>query len=194
MPTSVRATSIGILIGILVMTTGCAHRPSVPPSRAMEKPCDTCIKGVPNFAKVSEALWRGSQPTLEGFHNLEAAGAKTIVNLKYSEDDLPMLSGTKLKYLWLPELPGFPDEHDLVIFLKIVENPDNWPVFVHCEYGRDRAGYIVAAYRIIVQDWTVDDAIHEMFDFHFNTIFFENPIFLRALDKENIRLRVKLAP
>ena len=160
----------------------------------MEKPCDTCIKGVPNFGKVSEALWRGSQPTREGFRNLEAAGVKTIVNLKYSQDDLPMLSGTKLKYLWLPEIPGFPDDHDLVIVLKVLENPDNWPVFVHCEYGRDRSGYIVAAYRIIVQDWTVDDAIHEMFDFHFNTIFFENPIFLRALDKENIRLRVKLAP
>ena len=53
---------------------------------------------------------------------------------------------------------------------------------------------MVAAYRIIVQDWTADDAIHEMFDFHFNTIFFENPIFLRALDKEDIRLRVKLTP
>ena len=55
---------------------------------------------------------------------------------------------------------------------------------MHCEKGRDRVGYMVAAYRIIVQDWTADDAIHEMFDFHFNTIFFETPIFLRALDKE----------
>jgi hypothetical protein len=183
-----------LLIIMAALSAGCAHRPSVPPSRQMEKPCDTCIKGVPNFTKVSEALWRGAQPTQEGFHNLEAAGVKTIVNLKYSHDDLPMLSGTKLKYLWLPELPGFPDDHDLVIFLKVVENPDNWPVFVHCEYGRDRSGYMVAAYRIIVQDWTADDAIHEMFDFHFNTIFFENVSFLRALDKEATRLRVKLAP
>jgi len=189
-----RLAYLYLLIIMVALSTGCAHRPSIPPSRLLEKPCDTCIAGVPNFAKVSEALWRGAQPTREGFHNLEAAGVKTIVNLKYSQDDLPMLSGTRLKYLWLPELPGFPDDHDLVIFLKIVENPDNWPVFVHCELGRDRAGYMVAAYRIIVQDWTADDAIHEMFDFHFNTIFFENPIFLRALDKEDIRLRVKLTP
>jgi tyrosine-protein phosphatase SIW14 len=183
-----------LLIVMVSLSTGCAHRPSIPPTRLLEKPCDTCIAGVPNFSKVSDALWRGAQPTHEGFRNLEVAGVKTIVNLKYSHDDLPMLSGTRLKYLWLPELPGFPDDHDLVIFLKVVENPDNQPVFVHCEYGRDRAGYMVAAYRIIIQDWTVDDAIHEMFDFHFNTIFFENPIFLRALDKESIRLRVKLTP
>ena len=179
---------------MVALSAGCAYRPSVPPGRQLGKPCDTCIKGVPNFAKVSEALWRGSLPTLEGFRNLEAAGAKTIVNLQYTQDDLPMLSGTRLKYLWLPELPGFPDDHDLVIFLKVLENPDNRPVFVHCKLGSDRVGYMVAAYRIIVQDWTADDAIQEMFDFNYATIFFENPIFLRSLDKENIRLRVKLAP
>ena len=48
-----------------------------------------------------------------------------------------MLSGTKLKCLWLPDLPGFPDDQDLIISLKVLENPDNSPVFVHCEYGRD---------------------------------------------------------
>ncbi len=191
---SFKCTHICLLIVMVFLSVGCAHRPSVPPGRQLEKPCDTCIMGVPNFAKVSEALWRGSRPTRDGFHNLEAAGAKTIVNLSYKQDDLPMLSGTRLKYLWLPEIPGLPDEQDLVIFLKVLENRDNWPVFVHCEYGRDRAGYIVAAYRIIVQDWTADDAIHEMFDFHYNTIFYRNPIFLRALDKEKIRLRVKLTP
>jgi protein tyrosine phosphatase (PTP) superfamily phosphohydrolase (DUF442 family) len=176
------------------LSAGCAHRPSIPPSRLLEKPCDSCIKGVPNFAKVSDALWRGAQPTREGFRNLEAAGAKAIVNLQYTKDDLPMLSGTRLKYLWLPELPGFPDDQDLVIFLKALENPDNQPVFVHCKKGSDRVGYMVAAYRIIVQDWTADDAIHEMFDFHYVTIFFANPTFLRALNKETIRLRVKRAP
>ena len=105
-----------------------------------------------------------------------------------------MLAGTRLKYLWVPEQPGFPDEHDLIIFLKVLENPDNRPVFVHCREGKDRTGYMVASHRIMDQDWTADDAIHEMFDFHFNTIFFENPIFLRALDKDNIRLRVKRSP
>jgi protein tyrosine phosphatase (PTP) superfamily phosphohydrolase (DUF442 family) len=183
-----------LLIIMVALSAGCAHRPSIPPTRLLEKPCDTCIAGVPNFAKVSDALWRGAQPTREGFRNLEAAGVKTIVNLRHTHDDLPMLAGTKLKYLWLPEQPGFPQEEDLVIFLKVIENPANQPVFVHCKEGKDRTGYMVAAYRIIVQDWTADDAIHEMFDFHYNTIFFENPIFLRALDKETIRLRVKLTP
>jgi protein tyrosine phosphatase (PTP) superfamily phosphohydrolase (DUF442 family) len=186
--------SIILLIIMVALSAGCAHRPDVPPSRQMGKPCDTCIKGVPNFAKVSDALWRGAQPTREGFQNLEEAGVKTIVNLQYVQDDLPLLSGTRLKYLWLPELPGFPDNQDLVILLKVLDNPDNWPVFVHCKKGSDRVGYIVAAYRIIVQDWTADDAIHEMFDFHYVTIFFANPFFLRDLDKNDIRLRVKRAP
>jgi tyrosine-protein phosphatase SIW14 len=191
---SLRAIRFSVILFIIVLIIGCAHRPSIPPTRLLEKPCDTCIAGVPNFSKVSAALWRGAQPTREGFRNLEAAGVKTILNLRHTHDDLPVLAGTKLKYLWLPEQPGFPQEEDVVIFLKMIEDPANQPVFVHCKEGKDRTGYMVAAYRIIVQDWTADDAIHEMFDFHFNTIFFENPIFLHALDKEAIRMRVNRAP
>ncbi|HVN71936.1 MAG TPA: tyrosine-protein phosphatase [Desulfomonilia bacterium] len=185
---------ISIFILFLILSAGCAHRPYLPPSRVLEKPCDTCMAGVPNFARVSDALWRGAQPSSEGFRSLEAAGVKTIVDLRHTHDDLPSLAGTKLKYLWLPEQPDFPEEKDLVIFLKVIENPDNRPVFVHCKEGKDRTGYMVAAYRIIDQGWSVDDAIHEMFDFHYNPVFFENTIFLRGLDKEKIRQRVKRAP
>jgi len=166
----------------------------VPPSRILETPCDTCMSGVPNFAKVSPELWRGAQPSIEGFHSLEAAGVKTIVNLRHTHDDMPALAGTKLKYLWLPEQPGFPEEKDVLIFLKVIENPNNRPVFVHCKEGKDRTGYIVAAYRIIDQGWSADDAIHEMFNFHYNPIFFENMLFLRGLDKKKSRQRVELSP
>lgn len=34
-------------------------------------------------------------------------------------------------------------------------------VLLHCKKGVDRTGYIVAAYRVLVQKWTVDDACKE---------------------------------
>ena len=153
---------------ILMLFCGCASRPSTPPSRTWPPPCDNCIAGVENFAKVSPALWRGAQPSAEGFRNLAAAGAKTVVSLRDQHDDWPLLAGTQLKYLRIPEHAWDPDEAQLVLFLKILEDPKNWPVFVHCAEGRDRTGYSVATYRMVVENWPVDDALHEMFDFRFN--------------------------
>ncbi len=184
------------LVGIVaVFSTGCATRPTVPPTRPLAIPCDTCIPGVPNFAKVSPALWRGSQPlTSEAFRHLEAAGVKTVVNFRHDHDDLPLLSGTTLKYLWIPARAWHPEEQDLVIFLRVLEDQNNWPVFVHCAEGKDRTGYAVATYRIVTEHWTPDDAIHEMFDFHYNAIWFKNPGFLRSLNVEHVRERVQMAP
>ncbi|NQU75584.1 MAG: hypothetical protein HQ546_04615 [Planctomycetes bacterium] len=46
----------------------------------------TC-PGVPNFHRVSPALYHGAQPTAEGMKNLEAMGIKTIVNLRTLHGD-----------------------------------------------------------------------------------------------------------
>lgn len=54
---------------------GCDGRPSSPPTRTWTKPCDICIAGVENFAKVSPTLWRCAQPTADEFRNLVAQNA-----------------------------------------------------------------------------------------------------------------------
>ncbi|MFO1431960.1 MAG: tyrosine-protein phosphatase [Candidatus Competibacteraceae bacterium] len=193
--TLVRRYFMGCLFPFVVaLAIGCATRPTTPTTRTLASPCETCIPGVSNFAKVSAALWRGAQPTSSGFRHLEAAGVKTIINLRHDHDDLPMLAGTGLKYLWIPMRAWRPQEQDLVILLKVLDEPKNQPVFVHCAEGKDRTGYSVAAYRIVSQYWPPDDAIQEMFDFHYHSIWFNNLYFLRRLNSEQIRLRVKLAP
>jgi tyrosine-protein phosphatase SIW14 len=184
------------LTGIIVSfyCLGCDGRPSGLPTRTWTKPCDNCIAGVENFTKVSPTLWRGGQPTDDGFRNLEAAGAKTIVSLRDRHDDLPQLAGTKLKYLRVPAHAWDPKDAQIILVLRILQDPKNWPVFVHCAEGRDRTGYVVATYRMIIENWPADDAILEMFDFRFNTIWFRNPAFLRDLNVEKMHQLVKLAP
>ncbi|MCU0607956.1 MAG: tyrosine-protein phosphatase [Candidatus Edwardsbacteria bacterium] len=167
---------------------------SAPVPRAILRPCDTCLPGVVNFAKVSPALWRGAQPTAEGFRNLENAGIRTVVNLRHDHDDLPLLAGTKLKYLWLPCRTWDPDDQNIVIFLRVLRDSANWPVYVHCAQGRDRTGYCVASYRIVDQGWPADSAIAEMKNFKWNRVWFRNPGFLRKLDAADVRRRVQLAP
>ncbi len=186
----------------ILLVSGCATRPTTPPTRTWDKPCDNCtingikLDGIENFAVVSPGvLWRGAQPgTNDAFRKLEQAGAKTIINLRHDHDDFPLLAGTKLQYLWIPQRAWHPEEQNLIIFLKILEDPKNLPVFIHCAEGRDRTGYNVATYRIVKGNWAADDAIHEMFDFRFNAIWFRNPGFLQKLNAEEMRTRLKLAP
>ncbi len=60
---------------------------------------------------------------------------------------------------------------------KLSHDRDSWPVFVHCAEGKDRTGYCVAAYRMVFDSWPSVDAIEEMFDYRFNTIWVRNPGF-----------------
>jgi tyrosine-protein phosphatase SIW14 len=165
---------------------------SVPESAsvAILHPSDDFCPGVTNFAKVSESLWRGAQPTAEGFRNLEKAGVKTVVNLRSDHDDADLLSGTNLKQVRIGTKAWDPDEDEIVAFLKVVRDRENWPVFVHCAKGQDRTGYCVASYRIVEQGWTPDDAIREMYEFRFNPIWMRNKSFLRKLDVAGIKARL----
>ncbi len=185
---------------LLSALSGCALRPDSIPNRAWPQPCDTCVAGVVNFTKVTEKLWRGAQPDAKEFLELEKAGVKTVIDLRHDHDDLPMLKGSGVRYLWLPMRAWRPDDEELVIFLstlrRVFADSKQWPVFIHCAEGRDRTGYSVAAYRIIEEGWTADDAILEMFDFRFNAIWFRNPSFLRQFGnrRNEIRERITIAP
>jgi len=205
-----------LLLCVTVLSVGCAHPPK-PTGKCSIEPCDKCLSEVPtvpkekceftwprdylipgvrNFAKVSPALWRGAQPTREGFCNLQAAGVKTIVNLRYDHDDLPFLAGTRLGYFWMKAHAWHPEEEDLVKFLRVLGDKNNWPVFVHCAAGSDRTGYSVATYRIVIEGWAADDAIYEMFGFGFHPWWFMNPGILRHIEeiKKDIQDKVSQLP
>ena len=194
---------IGFIFIASVLMGGCATRPVTHPTRTWEKPSDTSVPGVPNFAKVTAKLWRGSQPDLNDpdiFHKLEESGVKTVINLRHDHDDFAKLRATNIRYLWIPMRAWHPEEEDLVLFLSALRrafaDPSLWPVFVHCAEGRDRTGYAIAAYRIIEEQWEADDAIHEMFDFRYNPIWFGNPNFLRRLKEhsKDVEARIVKVP
>ena len=56
-------------------------------------------------------------------------------------------------------------------FLKIVTDPANQPVYVHCMGGRHRTGVMTAAYRMTQQGWTADQAFSEMKQYKFGADF-----------------------
>lgn len=190
-----------ILAGGIALLAGCATRPTTQPTHSWTPPCDACVSGVVNFAKVSPLLWRGSQPTEDGFRNLANAGVKTVIDLREEHDDyddFSKLGGAHVKYIRIPMHAWDPENAQIVVLMKTLErafkDSESSPVYIHCAEGRDRTGYSIAAYRMVFEGWAPNDAIQEMFDFRFNTAWFRNPGFLQKLDVNKIKTLMSLAP
>jgi tyrosine-protein phosphatase SIW14 len=119
-------------------------------------------KGIPNFGEVTPTLYRGGQPSPEGFEKLAQMGVNIVVDTGRSKRDEKQIRELGMKYVSLPWYCPFPKETVFARFLELIrENPDK-KIFVHCRLGDDRTGLMVAAYRIGLQGWTADEAMKEM--------------------------------
>ncbi len=151
------------------------------------------IKGLSNFAKVSDVLYRGAQPDKEGFAELKKLGIKTIINLRANHSDVEDMKGLGLQYCFIPSDAGDIKEENVVAFLKVALNPANQPVFVHCAHGADRTGTMVAVYRICFQNWSRSDALNETAVFGRHTIYPDIPRYINTFDIEAIKKKTATA-
>ena len=152
------------------------------------------LPGLPNFYKVSDDLYRGSQPTAQGMKQLKELGIKTIINLRAIHSDRDELSDTKLVYEHMNMTTLGPGNEEVVRFLQIVTDSNSTPVFVHCHHGADRTGTMCAIYRIAVQGWSKDEAIAEMIggNYGFHKIWMNLVDYIRKLDIDKIKKNVGL--
>jgi protein tyrosine phosphatase (PTP) superfamily phosphohydrolase (DUF442 family) len=116
------------------------------------------VPGIENFDKVDTHVYRGAQPTEEGFRYLAKLGVKTIIDLREADSrskrEERVVTGAGMKYANVP-MTGLtpPTEAEITKILAILAaNPDG-PVFVHCRRGTDRTGAVIAAYHINFHGW-----------------------------------------
>jgi len=63
-----------------------------------------------------------------------------------------------------------PNQKNLDLFFKIMDNKDNYPVLIHCYHGIGRAQLYSAIYRIEYEGWSNEDARHQAaFPFMFSS-------------------------
>lgn len=133
----------------------------------VEVPAATpALPGVENAYRVSPTLYRSGQPTEEGFRLIEAAGIRSVLNLREYHSDDDEAEGTSLQLLHYPVAAGKVSEQDIEAILRMLSKAPK-PVLVHCWHGSDRTGIVVAAYRIIEQQHSVEAAEKEFTDDRF---------------------------
>lgn len=114
--------------------------------------------GIRNFDQVNEHVYRGGQPTGEGFAYLAKLGVKTIVDLREagerSKAEQRAVTALGMRYVSVP-MTGLtpPTDSETTKILSLLEDGGSGPVFVHCWRGADRTGAVIAAYHIDHDNW-----------------------------------------
>jgi protein tyrosine/serine phosphatase len=124
------------------------------------------VPGINNFHQVDEKVYRGAQPTAEGFNYLSHLGVKVVLDLREHDQraakEERLVTAAGMRYVNVPMTgmtPPTPAETNAV--LALMEDPAAGPVFVHCKRGADRTGAVIAAYRIDHENWDNDQAQKE---------------------------------
>ena len=129
-------------------------------------------RGVPNFAMVEPGVYRGGQPTLEGWLYLKSLGVTNVVKLNEISEgsDQPAIDlGMTVNYHpinFIDQAVLKPNKKD---FLEAVSEIKPG-TYVHCEHGQDRTGLAVGAYRVIDEHVAKKTAYSEMLTHGFHKV------------------------
>lgn len=149
------------------------------------------LGGLKNFYKIDEGIYRSEQPDQNEFIALEKLGVTEVLNVRRLRDDKKKARKTELKLHHISMKAGDIKEREVIRALKIIDERKG-PILVHCWHGSDRTGMLMAMYRLVFQNWTKDDAIHEMTkgNFGFHTAYSNIIDFVRDADVDKIREKV----
>ncbi len=129
-------------------------------------------------------VYRSGQMTASGFEEaVDLYGIRTIINLQdeFPDPDIALGYFTRetikeselcrqlgVRYVFLgPDLISrkrIPHDRPPAIdlFLELMDDPDIYPVLLHCRAGLHRTGVMVGVYRMEYEGWTRGEAIAEM--------------------------------
>lgn len=126
--------------------------------------------GIRNFHQVEENIYRGEQPGINDWDTLKALLITDIIKLNTDDegDDSPAeklgMKVHRFPITWQQQMGIV--KIDPVIIDRIISliKPHT---YIHCEWGKDRTGIIVALYRL-KKGWTWNYATNEMLGYGFD--------------------------
>ena len=170
--TAIARTYTAVLLAFLLATPAVA-RPRDTGSN--DNVVQTSSIRIDNFGRVNSNYYRGAQPNGRDYADLAALGVKTLIDLTSDDaqtNEKGLTEHAGMRYFQIPMTTHQPPTPaQLTEFLKLVNDPANQPVYVHCVGGRHRTGVMTAAYRMTQDGWGADQAFKEMKQYKFGADF-----------------------
>jgi protein tyrosine/serine phosphatase len=169
---SLRRHLAGLIITAAIVSPAFAKDPT---SGAAAAPVAASAVHIDNFGRVNEHFYRGALPTARDLVDLAKIGVKTTIDLTEGDGDsneqrLAEAAGLKFFKIAM-NTRVVPTAEQIATFLKIVNDPENQPVYVHCVGGKHRTGVMTAIYRMTQENWAADRAFQEMKIYKFGADF-----------------------
>lgn len=118
-----------------------------------------------NFLRLNTQICTGGQPSLDDLARLKSEGVKAVLNLRRPDEFDAAAEAAKakelgLRYFDIPVSTADPRSEQVDEFLKILADPANRPVFIHC-HSANRVGAFWMIRRVLVDGWKLEDAERE---------------------------------
>lgn len=120
------------------------------------------IPGVPNGGKITEILYRGAQPRVQGLSELKKLGIMTIVDLRAEDPEKvtwerKLAESLGMHFVHIPVNAWDSSNNEQVVqFLSLFRDNPGQKIFAHCRFGEDRSGVFVATYRMVFEKWPAE--------------------------------------
>jgi protein tyrosine phosphatase (PTP) superfamily phosphohydrolase (DUF442 family) len=156
-----RRTVFSLALFVCALSVQAAPDPALL-SRPAEWAAPVSGTSVANLYRIEDGLYRAAQPTAGGFADLSALGVQSVLDVAGGPGDGVFAPKDEIRLFHVP-MSAWGLHDDLVLqALRIMADPGNRPLLIHCQHGADRTGAMVALYRVVVQGWSKADAIREM--------------------------------
>jgi len=185
-----RLAALGLILPVLILVGSASKARPRPATWAQRVPSST----LENWYQLDADVYRSEQPSRKGFEEIRAKGIKTIIDLRDKHSDAPLVEGLGFELVYVPMTAGGFSGADIVKALRAILSATK-PVLVHCQYGADRTGVVMAMYRIVVQGWTKMEALAEMKrgGYGFHGLWYPNiPEFIENVNVAEFKERLKI--
>ena len=123
------------------------------------------VQSIRNYLHVNDRFCTGGQPKLEHLEMLKKEGVKAIINLRQpsehrAEEEEAKAKELGLRYFNIPVVFTDPKEEQVDEFLRITDDANNRPAFIHCTAAK-RVGAFWLIRRVLRDGFTFEAAEKE---------------------------------
>lgn len=161
---------------------------------------EDCFAQPINFAVVDNGIFRSGFPQPVNFSFIKSLGLRSIVYLcpePYPEESLEFLKSTGIK-LHQFGIDGHKEpfvsipEDTVCQALRVVLDPKNHPVLIHCKRGKHRTGCVVGCFRKL-QKWCLSSVFDEYLRFAAAKARISDLRFLESFDISSLTVHLPMS-